>query len=102
MSLALSRRDAIKGAMAATAALAAAPYIGTLSGGVRASPAQNAPATAAGASAGTGAAASRDAGTTVLVIKGDTVSSHSGFQTINVKDAALASRLRSAVQARFD
>ena len=101
MSLALSRRDAIKGAMAASAALAAAPYLGTLAGGVRASPAQNAPATMATPPAG-GATAPGDAGTTVLVIRGDTVSSHSGFQTIDVKDAALASRLRSAVQARFD
>ena len=44
MSIYLSRRDAIKGAMAATAALAAAPYLGNLSVGAQASPVQNAPA----------------------------------------------------------
>jgi hypothetical protein len=38
----------------------------------------------------------------VLVIKGDVVSSYSGLQSIKVQDAALASKLRSAVLARFD
>ncbi|MGD0638398.1 MAG: twin-arginine translocation signal domain-containing protein [Nitrososphaerales archaeon] len=103
MSISLSRRDAIKGAMAATAALAAAPYIGNLPGGAQASPVQNVPASPTSATAAAaGAAASNAAGTTVLVIKGDVVSSYSGLQSIKVQDAALASKLKSAVLARFD
>jgi|ERR1035441_229117 hypothetical protein len=102
MSIYLSRRDAIKGAMAATAALAAAPYLGNLSAGAQASPIQSAPTSPAAATAAAGATAQNAAGTTVLVIKGDVVSSYSGLQSIKVQDAALASKLRSAVHARFD
>ncbi len=91
--------------MAATAALAAAPYLGNLSGGVQASPVQNAPAKPASlpaSAAGTGTASQDPTGTTVLVIKGDIVSSYSGLQGIKIQDAALASKLRSAIHARFD
>lgn len=89
--------------MAASAALAAAPYLGNLSGGAQASPIQNAPASPTSATAAAvGATAQNASGTTVLVIKGDVVSSYSGLQSIKVQDAALASKLRSAVLARFD
>ncbi|MDA4135647.1 MAG: hypothetical protein OK449_01435 [Thaumarchaeota archaeon] len=43
-----------------------------------------------------------DSGTTILVIKGDVVNSYSGLQTVKVQDAALAAKLKSAVQARFE
>jgi hypothetical protein len=105
MSLNLTRRDAIKGAMAATAALAAAPYLGNLVGGVQASPLKTGPTKTEGAS---GLAANRQeasAGTeeaTVLYIKGDVVKSYKGMQSIKVQDSALASKLRSALNARFD
>jgi hypothetical protein len=102
MSIYLSRRDAIKGAMAATAAIAAAPYLGNLSVGAQASPSQNVPATPTEATAAAAATPQNAAGTTVLVIKGDVVSSYSGLQSIKVQDAALASKLKSAVLARFD
>jgi hypothetical protein len=105
MSIIVSRRDAIKGAMAATAALAATPYLGNLIGAVHASPVKAAPATSGGAAAsaaGTGLPAQSGDETTVLLIKGDLIKSYSGLRTVNVQDAALASRLRSAVHARFD
>jgi len=79
--------------------------LGTSPGGVQASPIQNAPAkptSAAATSAGSAAASQDAAGTTVLVIKGDIVSSYSGLQGIKIQDAALASKLRSAVHARFE
>lgn len=105
MSINLTRRDALKAAMAAGAAIAASPYLLNLTGGVESSPAQNVPvkasvAPASAASAGLSAAA--DTGTTVLVIKGDVVNSYSGFQTIKVQDAVLAARLKNAVQARLE
>lgn len=104
MSINLTRRDALKGAMAAGVALAASPYLLNLAGGLQVSPATKAPALAAAVapvpSAGVSGAAGGD--TTVLVIKGDTVRSFSGMQTIKVQDAVLASRLKSAVQARME
>jgi hypothetical protein len=104
MSISLTRRDALKGAMAATAAVAAAPYLLNLAGGVESSPTQNVPVKSiAPASAVSGAASAQaDSGTTVLVIKGDVVNSYSGLQTIKIQDAALAAKLKSAVQARFE
>jgi len=105
MSLNLTRRDAIKGAVAATAALAAAPYLGTLVGGVQASPLKSGPTkiepgVGSHGSRTESARASEEA--TVLYIKGDVVKSYSGMQSINVQDPALASKLRSALNARFD
>jgi len=105
MSISLTRRDTLKGAMAATAAVAAAPYLLNLTGGVESSPTQNVPvkATVTPASAVSGAASAQaDSGTTVLVIKGDVVNSYSGLQTIKIQDAALAAKLRSAIQARIE
>jgi hypothetical protein len=105
MSISLTRRDALRGAMAAGAAIAAAPYLLNLSGGVESSPIQNVPAkpsiapAAAVSDVQSGAA---DSGTTILVIKGDVVNSYSGLQTVKVQDAALAAKLKSAVQARFE
>jgi hypothetical protein len=105
MSISLTRRDALKGAMAAGAALAATPYLLNLTGGVEGSPTQNAPVkpVAAAAAAASGSTSPQaDSGTTVLVIKGDVVNSYSGLQSIKVQDAALAAKLRSAVLARFE
>jgi hypothetical protein len=105
MSISLTRRDALKGAMAAGAALAASPYLLNLNGKVSANPIQNVPVTtnAVPAAASSGdVSGPADAGTTVLVIKGDMVKSYSGLQTIKVQDAALAAKLRSSLQARFE
>ena len=104
MSLNLTRRDAIKSAMAATAAIAAAPYLANLVGEVRAAPLRNAPKPVASPSQASGSAASAQnaQGTTVLMIKGDVVSSYSGLQTVKIQDAVLASRLRAAVHAGLD
>ena len=102
MSIILSRRDAIRGAMAATAALAAAPYLGNIVGGAAASPVTGAPAGATAAPASLGLSAPSGAETTVLLIKGDTIKSYGGLQTIAVQDAALASKLRSVIQARLE
>jgi hypothetical protein len=105
MSINLTRRDALRGAMAAGAAIAAAPYLLNLTGGVESSPIQNVPvkANAVPASAATsGLPAQADSGTTVLVIKGDVVKSYSGLRTIMVQDAALAAKLKTAVLARYD
>lgn len=105
MSISLSRRDALKGAMAAGAAIAASPYLLNLAGGLSAIPAQTIPAKPATASlpaASTQSAAPSSSQTTVLVIKGDVVSSYRGLQSAKVQDAALASKLRSAIVARYD
>jgi hypothetical protein len=105
MSISLTRRDALKGAMAAGAAVAAAPYLLNLTGGVESSPIQNVPVkpNVAPAAAVSGAqSAQADTGTTILVIKGDVVNSYSGLQTIKVQDAALAAKLKSALQARIE
>ena len=110
MSISLTRRDALRGAVAAGAALAAAPYLLNLSGGVETSPVDNAPAkvnvapvAAAASDALSGSSASSGAGTTtVLVIKGDVVSSYSGLQSIRVQDATLAAKLRGAILARVE
>lgn len=106
MSINLSRRDALKGAMAAGAAIAASPYLLNLTGGLSAAiPSQTVPAQAASSlpAASAGSAASGSIGeTTVLVIKGDVVSSYRGMQTVKVQDGALASKLRNAVLARYE
>jgi hypothetical protein len=105
MSINLTRRDALKGAMAAGAAIAAAPYLLNLTGGVESIPAQNVPVKASVAPASVvsaGQSGAADTGTTVLVIKGDVVNSYSGFQTIKVQDAVLAAKLKNAVQARLE
>ena len=106
MSISLTRRDALKGAMAAGAALAAAPYLLNLTGGFQASPNEKAPVTATPSSAaltgGSKPSGQTDTGTTVLVIKGNVVKSYSGFQSVEVHDAILASRLKSAVAPRFE
>ena len=92
--------------MAAGAALAAAPYLLNLTGGFETSPHKKSQsqqtslrAAVSGGSSPSGAA---DAGTTVLVIKGNLVKSYSGFQSVKVQDAALAAKLKSAVAARFE
>jgi len=105
MSINLTRRDALKGAMAAGAALAATPYLLNLTGGLQASPTENSPVKSAvtGATASSGSPSARaDPGTTVLVIKGDTIKSFSGFQSMKVQDAVLASKLRNALVARLE
>ena len=103
MSINLTRRDALKGAMAAGAALAASPYLLNLAGGLQASPTANIPANASVAPSATGSASGKaNVDTTVLVIKGDTVRSYSGLQTVKVQDAALASKLKNVVQARIE
>jgi hypothetical protein len=104
MSISLTRRDALKGAMAAGAALAAAPYLLNLTGGVGASPTQEFPAkpTATPAASSGAQSVQADAGTTILVIKGDVVKSYTGLQAIRVQDAALAARLKGALQARLE
>jgi hypothetical protein len=105
MSISLTRRDALKGAMAAGAAIAAAPYLLNLTGGVEASPIQNVPVkpnSAPASAVSVGQSAAADSGTTILVIKGDVVNSYSGIQTVRVQDAALAAKLRGAVLARFE
>jgi hypothetical protein len=104
MSINLTRRDALKGAMAATAAIAATPYLLNLTGGVQAVPSENAPVKSVAPASAAGAASSgqSDSGTTVLVIKGDTVKSFNGLQTIKVQDAALASKLKGAIFARVE
>lgn len=105
MSIVLSRRDALKGAMAAGAAIAASPYFLNLAGGSSAIPAQNVPVQPAAVSS-PAASASPSAGTegeaTVLVVRGDIITRYSGTQTIKVQDAALAARLKSSLQARFE
>jgi hypothetical protein len=93
--------------MAATAAIAAAPYLGNLIGGVQASPVQTAPAqpTSAGASSAGSASLSgsvSDDQPLVLVIKNDVVQSYKGLQEITINDAGLAQKLRSAFVARYD
>jgi hypothetical protein len=108
MSVNLSRRDAIKGAMVASAALAAAPYLGNLVGGVQASPMQTAPAQPSAVQAGTAAASASLSGSSsdnqplVLIIRNDIVQSFKGLQEITVQDAGLAQKLRSAFIARYD
>ena len=102
MSISLTRRDAIKGAMAAGAALAAAPYLLNLTGGVETSaitknPSRSKRSSAAAVTGGSSPSGAADAGTTVLVIKGNMVKSYSGFQSVTVQDAALAAKLKSAV-----
>jgi hypothetical protein len=103
MSLNLTRRDAIKGAVVASAALAAAPYLGNLAGGFQAAD-KAAPAKTAGnpAPAIARGATARAEDTTILYIKGDVVKSYSGRQSVKVQDAELASKLRGAIQARLD
>lgn len=106
MSISLTRRDALKGAMAAGAALAAAPYLLNLTGGFEASASEKIPAAAsvtpAAATGGSSASGQADSGTTVLVIKGNVVKSYSGFQSVTVQDAALATKLKNAVAPRFE
>jgi hypothetical protein len=108
MSVNLSRRDAIKGAMVASAALAAAPYLGNLVGGVQAGPIQTAPAqptatqAVAAGSASLSGAASDNSQPLVLIIRNDIVQSFKGLQEITVQDAGLAQKLRSAFIARYD
>jgi hypothetical protein len=106
MSISLTRRDALKGAMAAGAAIAASPYLLNLSGGVERSPVNNAPATSNVApTTAVGAVEQSDSPsgtTTVLVIKGDVVNSYSGIRTIKVQDAELAAKLRNAITARIE
>ena len=105
MSINLTRRSALKGAIAAGAAIAAAPYLLNLTGGVESSPAQESPVKSSVApAAGSGVAKSAPgaSGVTVLVIRGDVVNSYSGLQTIKVQDAALAAKLKGAVQARIE
>jgi hypothetical protein len=108
MSVNLSRRDAIKGAMVASAALAAAPYLGNLVGGVRAGPTQTAPAqptatqAAAAGSASLSGTTSDNSQPLVLIIRNDIVQSFKGLQEITVQDAGLAQKLRSAFIARYD
>lgn len=106
MSISLTRRDAIKGAMAAGAALAAAPYLLNLTGGFQAVASQKIPVAASvtpvAMSGGSSPSGQADSGTTVLVIKGDVVKSYSGFQSVTVQDAALATKLKNAVSPRFE
>jgi hypothetical protein len=107
MSVNLSRRDAIKGAMVASAAIAAAPYLGNLVGGVQASPMQTAPAQPSAVQASSAGSASLSGSSSdnqplVLIIRNDMVQSFKGLQEITVQDAGLAQKLRSAFIARYD
>lgn len=109
MSLNLSRRDAVKGMMAAGAAVAAMPYLAGLAGSASAGPARGTPiapqaqsAKVSSASGGFAGAIPNDAETVVLVIKNDAVSVFKGFQKIRFQDAQLASTLKAAVKGRFD
>ena len=107
MSLNMTRRDAIKGAMAATAAIAAAPYLGNLLGGVQASPIQTAPIkpsavqSSQAVSPSLGGMAS-DNEPLVLVVKNGSIQSFKGLQATTVQDAGVAQKLRSAFIARYD
>jgi hypothetical protein len=107
MSVNLSRRDAIKGAMVASAAIAAAPYLGNLVGGVQASPLQTAPAQPTAVQASSAGSTALSGSTSdnqplVLIIRNDIVQSYKGLQEITVQDAGLAQKLRSAFLARYD
>jgi hypothetical protein len=107
MSVNLSRRDAIKGAMVASAAIAAAPYLGNLVGGVQASPIQSAPTQPTAVQAISAGSASLSGSTSdneplVVIIRNDMVQSFKGLQEITVQDAGLAQKLRSAFIARYD
>jgi hypothetical protein len=107
MSVNLSRRDAIKGAMVASAAIAAAPYLGNLVGGVQASPIQSAPAQPTAVQAISAGSTSLSGSTSdseplVVIIRNDMVQSFKGLQEITVQDAGLAQKLRSAFIARYD
>ncbi|MDA4122082.1 MAG: hypothetical protein OK456_02745 [Thaumarchaeota archaeon] len=106
MSISLSRRDAVKGLMAAGAAIATMPLLANLTGS-GASSAQVAPMTAATSSAGTSATSAtstiaRDGETLVLVIRNDVISGFKGLQKVKLQDAGLASSFKSAFVGRFE
>jgi len=112
MSINLSRREAVKGMMAAGAAVAAMPYLANLAGSVQAGPSQAAPveqqarttptsrvASPTSSFAGT---VSSDAETLVLVIKNDVISGFKGFQKMKLQDSQMATALKSAFKGRFE
>ena len=93
--------------MVASAAIAAAPYLGNLVGGVQAGPIQSAPAQPAAVQASSAVSASLSGSTSdneplVVIIRNDMVQSFKGLQEITVQDAGLAQKLRSAFIARYD
>jgi hypothetical protein len=108
MSVSLSRRDALKGMMAASAAVAAMPYLASLAGTAQASPVQSVPvqATKAATAATTASPSiltsiSTDVEPIILVIKNDVVRGFKGLQEVRVQDSGLASNLRSTMAGRF-
>jgi len=105
MSVSLSRRDAIKGMMAAGASVVALPYLASLSGTARASPNQSVPVqgTKASPSSSTNLAnsISSDVEPIVLIIKNDVVRGFKGLQEVRVQDSGLASNLKSTMAGRF-
>ena len=93
--------------MVASAAIAAAPYLGNLVGGVQASPIQSAPAQPTAVQASSAGSTSLSGSTSdneplVVIIRNDMVQSFKGLQEITVQDAGLAQKLRSAFIARYD
>jgi len=105
MSVSLSRRDAIKGMMAAGAAVVASPYLASLSGTAQASPNQSVPVQGTKASSSSSSnlanSISSDVEPIVLIIKNDVVRGFKGLQEVRVQDSGLASNLKSTMAGRF-
>jgi len=112
MSFNLSRREAMKGMMAAGAAVAAMPYLANLAGSVQARPSPAAPvgqqvqasptSKVASPTGGLGAAIAGDAETLVLVIRNDVISGFKGLQQMKLRDAQFAGTLKSSFKGRFE
>jgi len=110
MSVNVSRRNALKGMMAAGAAVAALPYLANVAGtsiasAARSVPVQSVPTQATKAvttaSPSLAASISSDVEPIILVIKNDVVRGFKGLQEVRIQDSMLASNLKGSIAGRF-